>query len=137
MTSTQAPERVELGKFFEVSAREFEAGNTPPEMFSTGVDAAWHRLMGTPEYALFCHQHAGQVFGHVTHYGSGAVSWIRTYEEMFGPLPVIWFTGADGTVDEKAVDRYRTTGEVWAEWNCSPAPEDPEAAPKRRKTTTR
>ncbi|PJJ02103.1 hypothetical protein BX264_2433 [Streptomyces sp. 2333.5] len=137
MSPTQTPEQVELGRFFEVSAREFEAGNAAPEMFSPTVDAAWHRLAGTPEYAPFCHQHARQVFGHVTSHGSGKVSWIRTYEEMFGPLPGIWFTDADGTVDEKAADYYRATGEVWAEWNCSPVPEDPETAPKRRKVTIR
>lgn len=137
MSPTQPLENVELGKFFEVSAREFEAGNAAPEMFSTTVDAAWHRLLATPEYAPFCHQHAGQVFGHVTSHGSGRVSWISTYEEMFGPLPDVWFTDGEGTVDEKAAGRYRATGEVWAEWNCSPVPEDPETAPKRRRVTIR
>ncbi|MFI9076238.1 hypothetical protein ACIGW8_07005 [Streptomyces sioyaensis] len=137
MTPTQTPERVELGKFFEVSAREFEAGNPPPEMFSTAVDAAWHQLLSTSECATFCSQHAGQAFGHVASCGNGRVSWVSTYEDMFGPLPDIWFTDADGTVDRAAVDRYRTTGEVWAEWNCSPAPDDPETAPERRKVTTR
>ncbi|MFI1305559.1 hypothetical protein [Streptomyces sioyaensis] len=137
MNPTQTPERVELGKFFEVSAREFEAGNTAPEMFSTAVDAAWHQLLSTSEYATFCSQHAGQAFGHVRSYGTGRVSWVSTYEEMFGPLPDIWFADADGTVDREAMDRYRTTGEVWAEWNCSPAPDDPETAPKRRKVTIR
>ncbi|MFI0907608.1 hypothetical protein ACH4TE_29455 [Streptomyces sioyaensis] len=137
MTPTQTLERVELGKFFEVSAREFEAGNTAPEMFSAAVDAAWHQLLGTSEYATFCSQHVGQAFGHVSSYGTGKVSWVCTYEEMFGPLPDIWFTDADGAVDQEAMNRYRTTGEVWAEWNCSPAPEDPETAPERRKVITR
>ncbi len=39
-------------------------------------------------------------------------------------MPEIWFTGADGTVDTESLGRYRDTGEVWAEWNCSPAPGD-------------
>ncbi|MEV6566323.1 hypothetical protein [Streptomyces kronopolitis] len=137
MISTQTPERVELGRFFEVSAREIETGNTTPEMFSTAVDAAWHQLLSASEYATFCTQHAGQVFGHVSSSGAGKISWIRTYEEMFGPLSAIWFTDADGTVDRDAMGRYRATGEVWAEWNCSPAPEDPEAVPKRQKIATR
>ncbi|MCZ1009807.1 hypothetical protein [Streptomyces lydicus] len=137
MSSTQTPERVELGKFFEVSAREAEAGHTAPEMFSGAVDAEWHRLLGTPPYAAFSIQHAGQVVRHVGGYGRGRVSWIPTYEDMFGPLPDTWFTDADGTVDREAMDRYRATGEVWAEWNCSPAPGDPETVPKRKKATTR
>ncbi|MGW2920087.1 hypothetical protein ACWDBF_19815 [Streptomyces angustmyceticus] len=135
MSPTQTPERVELGKFFEVSARQFKAGDIAPEMFSTAIDAEWHRALGSPEYAEFSSRHAGRVFGHVTDYGTGRVSWIRTYEEMFGPLPEIWFTDTDGTVDQEAADRYRATGEVWAEWNCSPTPGDPETAPKRRKVT--
>ncbi|MGP8301657.1 hypothetical protein ACTPOK_27800 [Streptomyces inhibens] len=137
MCPTQTPEQVELGKFFEVSAREFEAGHAAPEMFSTAIDAAWHRLLGSPEYAEFSTRHAGQVFGHVSSYGTGRVSWVCTYEEMFGPLPGIWFTDADGTIDEEAAARYRETGEVWAEWNCSPAPGDPETTPKRQKVTVR
>lgn len=137
MSPTQTPERVELGKFFEVSAREFEAGNSAPEMFSTAIDAEWHRLLGSAEYAEFSTRHTGQVFGHVSSYGRGRVSWICTYEEMFGPLPDTWFTNADGRADQKAADRYRATGEVWAEWNCSPTPGDPETAPKRRKVTAR
>ncbi|MGW2009618.1 hypothetical protein [Streptomyces sp. G7(2002)] len=137
MSPTQTPERVELGKFFEISAREFEAGNTAPEMFSTAIDAEWHRLLGTPQYAAFSSQHAGQVFAHVGSYGTGRVSWICAYEEVFGPLPDIWFADTDGTVDREAADRYRATGEVWAEWNCSPVPGDPETAPKRKKGTSR
>lgn len=137
MSPTQSPERVELGKFFEVSTREFEAGNSAPEMFSTAIDAEWHRLLGYAEYAEFSTRHTGQVIGHVSSYGTGRVSWICTYEEMFGPLPDIWFTDADGKVDREAADRYRATGEVWAEWNCSPTPGDPETAPKRRKVTAR
>ncbi|REK88782.1 hypothetical protein DY245_19085 [Streptomyces inhibens] len=137
MSPTQTSERVELGKFFEASAREFEAGRAAPEMFSTAVDAAWHRLMQTPGYAEFSIRHAGRVYGHVSNCGAGRISWVCTYEEMFGPLPDIWFTGADGKFDREASARYQETGEVWGEWNCSPAPGDPEATPKRRKVTVR
>ncbi|MGW8557120.1 hypothetical protein [Streptomyces tubercidicus] len=136
MSPTQTPERGELGKFFEVSARKFKAGDLAPEMFSTAMDAEWHRMLGSAEYVDFSSRHAGQVFGHVTDHGTGKVSWIRTYEEMFGPLPDIWFTDADGAVDRESADRYRETGEVWAEWSCSPLPGDPESAPERRRVAT-
>ncbi|GAA2608527.1 hypothetical protein [Streptomyces tubercidicus] len=136
MSPTQTPERVELGKFFEVSARQFKAGDIAPEMFSTAIDAEWHRMLGSAEYVDFSSRHAGQVFGHETDYGTGKISWIRTYEEMFGRLPDIWFTDADGAVDRQSADRYRETGEVWAEWSCSPLPGDPESAPEQRRVAT-
>jgi len=48
---------------------------------------------------------------------------------MFGPLPEVWFAGADGVLNEQALVRYRETGEVRAEWDCSPAPGDDDAVP--------
>ncbi|MFD7829875.1 hypothetical protein [Kitasatospora sp. NPDC059803] len=56
--------------------------------------------------------------------GVGFISWVGAYEEAYGPLPEIWFTDADDTVNTVALARYRETGEVWAEWDCSPAPGD-------------
>ncbi|WP_256177149.1 hypothetical protein [Kitasatospora aureofaciens] len=49
---------------------------------------------------------------------------MSAYEEAYGPLPEIWFTNADGAVNSEALARYRNSGEVWAEWDCSPAPGD-------------
>ncbi|MFF2808539.1 hypothetical protein ACFVT2_15475 [Streptomyces sp. NPDC058000] len=137
MSPTQTPERVELGKFFMVSVGEFEKGHATPEMFSAAIDAEWHRLLGSPEYVEFSSRHAGQPLEHVSSCGTGRVSWIATYEKLFGPLPDIWFTDADGTVNHEAAARYRKTGEVWAAWNCSPAPGDPETVPQPQKVTIR
>ncbi|MDW6062279.1 hypothetical protein SAZ11_34985 [Streptomyces sp. FXJ1.4098] len=138
MSSTLNPERVELGKFFKVSARQFKAGHIAPEMFSTAIDAEWHRLMKTPEYAAFCAEHAGQAIGHSSAKGSGKISWVSMYEDMFGPLPEIWFTDNDGQVDEKALASYRETGVVVAEWDCSPVPGDGgDIAPKQAKAAAR
>ncbi|MEU7183626.1 MULTISPECIES: hypothetical protein [Streptomyces] len=129
-------ERAELGKFFAVSIRQFNAGHSAPEMFSTAIDAEWHRLMETPEYAEFSDRHAGQILGHTSNCGAGRISWISAYEEMYGSLPEIWFTDTDGKVDEQALARYRETGVVVAEWDCSPAP-DGDAVPEPKTATIR
>ncbi|MER6089261.1 hypothetical protein [Streptomyces bluensis] len=138
MCSTMTPERVELARFFKVSSRRFEIGHATPEMFSTAIDAEWHRLMKTPEYAEFCTEHAGRAIGHRPVKGAGEISWISTYEEMFGPLPALWFTSKHGRVDEEALARYQETGVVVAEWDCSPVPGDGgDIAPKPEKATAR
>lgn len=59
MTAAQTPERTELGKFFQVSALQFDAGLSAPEMFSAAIDAEWHQLLHDPQYAQFCAEHAG------------------------------------------------------------------------------
>ncbi|WP_435604662.1 hypothetical protein [Streptomyces sp. bgisy130] len=136
MSTAQTPERVELAKFFEVSAQQFEAGRPAPQMFCPAIDAEWHRLLHTAEYAEFSARHAGQMLGHMSSHGNGRISWIPAHEEMYGPLPEIWFTGSDGQVDEKRLTHYRETGEVVAEWDCSPVPGDGgDIVPKRRKVT--
>ncbi|MFF8993258.1 hypothetical protein ACF09H_25665 [Streptomyces sp. NPDC014983] len=130
-------ERVELARFFKVSVRRFDSGHSAPEMFSTAVDSAWHRLMETPGYAEFCAEHVGRTIGHRPVKGVGEISWIPTYEEMFGPLSVLWFTDEDGRIDEEALARYRRTGVVVAAWDCSPVPGDGgDVAPHEPVTTT-
>ncbi|MFF7992424.1 hypothetical protein ACFZDG_21850 [Kitasatospora xanthocidica] len=115
----------ELGKFFTITARRIDAGQAAPEMFSAAIDMAWHRLVNDPAaHEAFAVQHAGRRLTHVESAGVGFISWVSTYEEVYGPLPDIWFTDADGTVDTEAQARYREKGEVWAEWRCSPAPGD-------------
>ncbi|MBD0672901.1 hypothetical protein BU198_19820 [Streptomyces sp. CBMA156] len=113
----------ELGKFFTVTARRIDAGEAAPQMFSAAVDAAWHRLAADPAaHHTFTLQHAGRPLAHVESAGSGFISWVGAYEEAYGPLPEIWFTDAEGNVDTEALARYRETGEVRAEWDCSPEP---------------
>ncbi|MEU1285645.1 hypothetical protein [Kitasatospora sp. NPDC005856] len=115
----------ELGKFFTIAARRIAAGEAAPEMFSAAVDSAWHRLAADPTaHEAFALKHAGRKLTHIESSGAGFISWVSTYEEAYGPLPEIWFTDADGAVDAEAMSRYRETGEVSAEWDCSPEPGD-------------
>ncbi|THA71784.1 hypothetical protein E6P78_04055 [Streptomyces sp. A0958] len=115
----------ELGKFFAVTARRFDDGQAAPEMFSTAVDAAWHQLAEDPQaHSAFTAKHAGRELAHAETSGRGLIAWVAAYEEAYGPLPGIWFTAADGSLDTAALATYRETGRVVAEWNCSPAPSD-------------
>ncbi|MFJ6771594.1 hypothetical protein ACIQOV_11610 [Kitasatospora sp. NPDC091257] len=125
ITTESGVELDELGKFFTVTARRIDAGEVAPEMFSAAIDAAWHRLATDPAaHQAFTLRHAGRTLAHVESAGSGFISWVGAYEEAYGPLPEVWFTDADGMVNAEALARYRETGEVWAEWNCSPEPGD-------------
>lgn len=141
MNSTLSPERVELGRFFKVSVRRFEDGHAAPEMFSGAIDAEWHRMLNTPEYAAFCIKHAGALIGHAECQAEGPISWVPAYEEMFGPLPELWFTDADGVVGTTVLARYRETGVVVAEWDCTPTTGDGDGddgvAPEPRNLATR
>ncbi|MFD7449444.1 hypothetical protein [Kitasatospora sp. NPDC059827] len=124
-------ELAELGKFFAIAGRLLGAGRAAPQMFSTAIDAVWHQLLEDPAgHAAFAAHHAGRVLGHSPVKGQGFISWTTAYEEAYGPLPQIWFTDATGTVDVEALASYRETGQVWAEWDCSPAPGDDDAAPE-------
>ncbi|MGW7446469.1 hypothetical protein [Kitasatospora sp. NPDC054795] len=124
-STTSGVELDELGRFFTVAARRIDAGQTAPEMFSAAIDAAWHRLAADPAaHQAFTLRHAGRTLVHVESSGTGVVSWVSAYEEAYGPLPEVWFTDADGTVNAEALARYRESGEVRAEWNCSPEPGD-------------
>lgn len=123
-------ELAELGKFFAITARRFDAGQAAPEMFSTAIDAAWHQLAENAQaLSAFTAQHAGREIVHAETAGHGFIAWVTAYEEAYGPLPEIWFTNADGTVNTAALAIYRETGRVVAEWNCSPAPGDGDVVP--------
>ncbi|MFJ7277909.1 hypothetical protein [Kitasatospora sp. NPDC098663] len=123
MSTATTMELDELGKFFKITARRIDAGETAPQMFSSAIDAAWHTLVADPAaHEAFTLQHAGRRLAHVESNGNGFISWVGAYEEAYGPLPEVWFTDADGKVDTAALAHYRDTGEVWAEWDCSPEP---------------
>ncbi|MFE4973636.1 hypothetical protein ACFRAR_16175 [Kitasatospora sp. NPDC056651] len=137
-TPGPAPALDELGRFFTIAARRIDAGQAAPQMFSTAVDAAWHRLTATPSaYEAFAFRHAGRRLAHTEGAGTGFIPWVSAYEEAYGPLPEIWFTNADGTLDTEALARYRETGEVWAEWNCAPEPGDGDGDDLTPPVTTR
>ncbi|MGV9267674.1 hypothetical protein ACWDRR_23785 [Kitasatospora sp. NPDC003701] len=131
-TIKHGPELTELGKFFTIAARRIDAGEAAPEMFSAAVDAAWHRLVADPAaHVAFAVEHAGRTLGHVESAGVGFISWVSAYEEAYGPLADIWFTDAGGAVNTAALARYRASGEVWAEWDCSPVPGDGDLVPAK------
>ncbi|MFF0292394.1 hypothetical protein ACFYST_02565 [Kitasatospora sp. NPDC004614] len=115
----------ELGKFFTIAGQFFEAGLPAPKMFSGAIDLAWHRLTEDPsEHDAFTVKYAGRRLQHVEGGGECFIDWVGAYEKAYGPLPEIWFTDADGELDAEALGRYRITGTVWAEWDCSPVPSD-------------
>lgn len=118
--STMTAVRAELGRFLALAGYRFNAGEAAPEMFSGAIDAEWHELADSPEFAAFSIEHAGAVARHVEGHGEGYVTWVSAYEESYGPLPELWFTDENGTVDEAALAAYRETGKVWASWNCGP-----------------
>ncbi|MFJ9517527.1 hypothetical protein ACIRPK_04530 [Kitasatospora sp. NPDC101801] len=118
-------ELAELGKFFEVAARRFAAGEAAPEMFSTAIDAAWHNLAADSEaHRKFSLEHADRELVHVESAGHGVITWVSAYEEAYGPLPELWFTDASGVTDTRALAVYRETGTVVASWSCGPADGD-------------
>lgn len=118
--STARTASTELRRFLTIAGRRFKDGRPAPEMFSPAVDAAWHELLGTPQYVVLCQETAGQPIGHTEKNGYGPITWVSAYEKAYGPLPEIWFTDGDGHVDQDMLARYRTTGTVVAEWDCSP-----------------
>lgn len=130
----------ELRRFLTITGQRFTTGQSAPEMFSPAVDKVWHDLLGTPAYAALCLETAGQPIRHVANNGHGRIAWVAAYEEAYGPLPEIWFTNNDGTVDQDAVARYRETGTVVAEWDCGPAGGDgdgDDVAPDQAETARR
>ncbi|MGW1886556.1 hypothetical protein [Streptomyces sp. NPDC001970] len=137
MSTTLTPQRTELGRFFAITGDRFRCGDErPPEMFSGAIDAEWHQMLKTPEeYAKFCMTAAGMPLRHAPLKGVGEISWVRAYEEMFGPLPEIWFTAEDDQINQEALNRYRETGTVVAEWDCGPTTGDgDDVVPKPRET---
>ncbi|MCX4683960.1 hypothetical protein OG401_06470 [Kitasatospora purpeofusca] len=123
-TTDPSAELAELGKFFTIAARRFDAGGAAPEMFSAAIDTAWHALAADPAaHEAFALQHVGRRLTHVESKGFGTITWVAAYEEAYGALPEIWFTDADGVVNTEALTQYRETGTVVAEWNCGPKPD--------------
>ncbi|MCZ2526981.1 hypothetical protein [Streptomyces sp. HB2AG] len=128
----------ELRRFLTITGRRLANGQSTPEMFSPAVDAAWHRILGTPQYTALCQETAGRPISHAANNGHGPIAWVADYAKAYGPLPQIWFTDTDGNVNQEAIARYRTTGTVVAEWDCTPAGGDgDDFAPDRPETDRR
>lgn len=116
----------ELGRFLTlVGGAAVRGADTWLPMFSPAVDGAWHLLQDTPErHDSFCREHAGRPVRHLPARGHGAIAWVAAYEAAYGPLPQVWFTDADGTVNERLWSAYQRTGTVVTDWDCGPEPGD-------------
>jgi hypothetical protein len=117
--------RLELARFLQI----FRDNPCPLEMWSSAVDNEWHQLLKDgDEYNMFCMQQVGKYVGHSEGQGfSGisSISWIQEYEKKFGELGLIWFHDQVGQIDLNLCEEYLWTGEVYASWNCHPAPPEP------------
>jgi len=115
VTTEQA--REELAKFFAIA---MHLRDETPGMFSTYIDAEWHRLAETDDYDQFCMQAAGRPVTHAPINGEGEVTWLPAYHEKFGALAPAWFANENGEVDSSAYGEYLDTHTVRASWNCQP-----------------
>jgi hypothetical protein len=120
--ATPEEAREELSKFFAIATLADDA----PGMFSTFIDAEWHRLMQTPDYPEFCMRSVGQYVGHAPIDGEGEIRWVGMYHHQFGALPAAWFADENGVVETGALVRYLDTQTVRASWNCQPTTGDPD-----------
>lgn len=50
MNTATTTATTELRRFLTITGRRFDNGQSAPEMFSPALDAAWHVLLGTPQY---------------------------------------------------------------------------------------
>ncbi|SED29087.1 hypothetical protein SAMN05428954_0023 [Streptomyces sp. 2112.3] len=66
----------ELRRFLTITGQRFDNGQSAPEMFSPAVDAVWHELHGTPQYAALYRESAGRLIGHAATGGHGLISWV-------------------------------------------------------------
>jgi hypothetical protein len=132
MTATQAAEQRaaldqedlamrELGRYFQVAEAHHAATGGVSRMPACLVDQAWHELLNDAlalQVVIEGSLGEGATVDHVPASGYGVIEWVGLYEEMFGELPVIWFTAADGTVDTQALERYLAGGPVILKWDC-------------------
>ncbi|HEV3157138.1 MAG TPA: hypothetical protein VGZ00_07280 [Candidatus Baltobacteraceae bacterium] len=110
----------ELGRFF-LAAKELHAKeNKLAFMPVCFIDTVWHRtLADRTTFDAWTINLVDEKVEHVPNPGEGVLSWVPTYERLFGPLPQIWFANPQGIVDHLAYDRYRRTGNIYASWQCA------------------
>ncbi len=113
----------ELGRFFQVAAEyRFKTGQSAM-MPKCIVDTVWHELLDKPqELRALIDNHLGieMEVAHLKSSGEGLLGWVGVYESRFGKLPLSWFVGLDGVVDDDAFVHYEQTGEVRMSWDCTP-----------------
>lgn len=120
----------ELGRFFELAGAVAQSGRDLRSMLmpSCAVDAFWHWLEEDEGFAEeFSTFYAGEPLFHIpgddprgVGTGFGDIPWVADYEAKFGPLDQVWFTDANGVVNDEALNKYWATGEVRLSWDCNP-----------------
>jgi len=114
----------ELGRFFKVAAEyRLASGGQSAMMPKCIVDSVWHELLDKPqELRSLIDNHLGieMEVAHLKSSGEGLLGWVGVYESRFGKLPLPWFVGPDGAVNDDALAHYEQTGEVRMSWDCTP-----------------
>ncbi len=112
----------ELQRFLKVAESYQDETGKQAFMPACPVDTQWHQLLNSKpsEYGDFCQNAVGRDIRHMPAKGKGNIQWTRTYERLYGPLPEIWFSDIDGSLDVASQKKYINTGVFYASWDCVP-----------------
>lgn len=101
----------ELYKFFTLC----ESSTKPLPMFSKVIDNQWHTIIDNND-----------TFPIMPHHDSNirtsekvSINWIESYESRYGQLNDMWFIQSDGKIDHQQRGIYKSTGNVYASYNCA------------------
>ena len=125
---------IELSRFFQVAKAEAEAGRSDCFMPDCPVDEYWHELLESPEeYHAFCMNAVGVHVEHINDHerypqyqGYGTLTWVPTYEKLFGKLPAVWFANSAGSINWEEYAPYSKQPDESlglnpkASWKCNP-----------------
>tara|TARA_Y100001960_G_C14776107_1_gene883242 strand:+ start:2354 stop:2788 length:435 start_codon:yes stop_codon:yes gene_type:complete len=115
----------ELKKFFYIAAIHNEDFGENIKMPSCVIDSYWHDLLKNKEgYKQFSLDACGKELKHKKDKGEGILSWVETYERIFGKLPDVWFIAPNGEFQEDVYRSYIKTGVVKMSWDCEPTTGD-------------
>lgn len=115
---------IELTRFFQV-AQELDGERGEMAKMPAGiVDQHWHELIesGALDALVSNSLGAGVRVDHIEAGGVDPLNWVDRYEAEFGALSPLWFTDADGRLDQETYDRYLGGDrQVKMSWDCGPA----------------
>lgn len=111
----------ELKRFLVVAKKYQQETGKRAFMPACPVDKAWHNMLELPaQYSHFCQQSVGGDVLHETAMGEGEIGWTKVYEELYGPLPEIWFQDINGVLEKEHRQVYLDEGVFRASWDCTP-----------------
>lgn len=130
----------ELGRFFQVALLAEINNEDVCYMPSCLIDEFWHSFeKQEKQFAKFTMNLVNTEVEHINDYeaypeykGEGYLSWTPLYHQMFGILPVVWFTDSKGIVDEQSYKQYCESYleqsknsnlliKPQASWSCTPS----------------